>query len=97
MLLGLTETDPESLAMLLTTGAHRFLERAGMCFWEPHVQEAKQRGEVGRAVDARQAEWIARSFFSLATIPAFLTFDASEPAAFERHARTFIMHGLDGK
>jgi AcrR family transcriptional regulator len=96
MLLGLTETDPESLAMLLTTGAHRFLERATR-FWEPHVREAKRRDEVGRAVDAREgAEWIARCFFSLATIPA-LTFDASEPAAFERHAKRFIMGGLHGK
>jgi AcrR family transcriptional regulator len=95
MLLGLPETDPESLAMLLTTGAHRFLERA-IRFWEPHVEEAKQRGEVGRTVDAGQgAEWIARSFFSLATVPA-LTW-ASDPASFERHARSFILYGLRGK
>jgi AcrR family transcriptional regulator len=95
LVLGLTETDPESLAMLLTTGAHRFLERA-IRFWEPHVEEAKRRGEIGPSLDTRQgAEWIARSFFSLATIPP-LTFDTADPAAFERYARTFIIGGLRG-
>ncbi len=93
LLLGLSETDPESLAILLTTGAHRFLERA-IRFWEPHVAAAKKRGEIDRSVEPRQgAEWIARSFYSLATIPA-LTFDAGDPAAFERYARSVILHGL---
>jgi AcrR family transcriptional regulator len=92
-LLELTATDPESLAMLLTAGAHRFLERA-IRFWEPHVAEAKRRGEIGGSIDAGQgAEWIARSFFGLATIPG-QTFDGSDPAVFERYARTFIMGGL---
>jgi AcrR family transcriptional regulator len=96
LLLGLTETDPVSLAMLLTTGAHGFLERATR-FWEPHVEEAKRRGEVARAVDARQAaEWIARGFFSLATVPA-LTFDATDAAAIEAYARRFILGGVSGK
>lgn len=93
LVLGLTETDPESLAMLLTTGAHRFLERA-IRFWEPHVEEAKRRDEVDGSVDTRQgAEWIARSLFSLATIPT-LTVDADDPVAFERYTRAFIMGGL---
>jgi len=93
LLLGLAETDPESLAVLLTTGAHRFLERA-IRFWSPHVADAKQRGEVGRGVDPDQgAEWIARSFYSLSTIPG-LSFDSGDPAALERFARSFILSGL---
>jgi AcrR family transcriptional regulator len=93
LLLSLAETDPESLALLLTTGAHRFLERA-IRFWAPHVDEAKARGEIDRSVDSRQgAEWIARSFYSLSTIPA-ITFDADDPAALERFARSFILAGL---
>jgi AcrR family transcriptional regulator len=96
LLLALAETDPESLALLLTTGAHRFLERA-IRFWTPHVAEAKERGEIGRSVDPRQgAEWIARSFYSLSTIPA-MTFDAGDPAALERYARSFILGGLRDK
>lgn len=93
LLLGLAETDPESLAVLLTTGAHRFLERA-IRFWAPHVAEATERGEIGRSIDPQQgAEWIARSFYSLSTIPG-MTFDASDPAALERFARSFILSGL---
>lgn len=96
LLLGLSETDPSSLAVLLTAGAHAFLERATR-FWEPHVVEAQQRGEIARFMDARQAaEWIARSFFSLATIPP-VTVDHSDPAAVERYARTFILAGLRQK
>lgn len=96
LLLGLTETDPESLAVLLTTGAHRFLERA-IRFWSTHVEVAKERGEIARSVDPRQgAEWIARSFYSLSTIPG-LTFDSTDPAALERFARSFILSGLGDK
>jgi AcrR family transcriptional regulator len=93
LLLGLRETDPESLAELLTTGAHQFLQRA-IRFWAPHVAKARQRGEISRSVEPEQgAEWIARSFYSLSTIPG-MTFDASEPAALERFARSFILSGL---
>lgn len=96
LLLGLAETDPESLAVLLTTGAHRFLERA-IRFWTPHVAEARERGEIGRSVDPQQgAEWIARSFYSLSTIPG-MTFDPGDPAALERYARSFILSGLRDK
>lgn len=96
LLLGLSETDPESLAMLLTTGAHKFLERATR-FWTPHVEEAQAAGELPAALDAAQGgEWIARSLFGLATTPA-ATFDAEDPAAFERYARSFIVRGLHPK
>lgn len=93
LLLGLHETDPESLAVLLTTGAHRFLQRA-IRFWTPHVAQARERGEISRSVQPEQgAEWIARSFYSLSTIPG-VTFEAGDPAALERYARAFILSGL---
>ncbi|HPG26181.1 MAG TPA: TetR/AcrR family transcriptional regulator [Myxococcota bacterium] len=93
LLLGLAETDPESLAVLLTTGAHRFLQRA-IRFWAPHVAEARERGEIARSVDPDQgAEWIARSFYGLSTLPG-LTFDSDDPASLERFARSFILSGL---
>ena len=93
--LGLSESDPESFAQLLTTGAHPFLART-IQFWQPHVEEAQRRGEVGDAIDARQAaEWIARSLFSLVSIRA-LTFDAADPSAVEAYARTYIVGGLCG-
>lgn len=93
LLLGLTETDPESLSYLLTTDAHRFLDRATR-FWEPHVVQAIQRREISRRLEPRQAaEWIARSFFSLATVTP-QSIDATDPGAVERYARTFIIGGL---
>ena len=96
LLLGLSETDPASLAMLLTTGAHQFLERATR-FWTPYVEAAQASGEVSASLDAAQsAEWIARSLFGLATLPA-VTYDADDPAAVERYARTYIVARLGGK
>lgn len=92
----LSETDPESPAVLLTIGTHRFLDRTTR-FWEPHVVEAKERGEIGRSVDpSKGAEWIARSLYSLSTIKA-ITFDASNLPALERYARSFILSGLRDK
>jgi AcrR family transcriptional regulator len=91
--LGLSESDPESFALLLTTGAHPFLRRT-IDFWVPHVEEAQRRDEIDPDLDANQAaEWIARSLFSLVSVRA-LTFDASDPAAVETYARTFIAGGL---
>jgi AcrR family transcriptional regulator len=96
LLLGLAETDPGSLAMLLTTGAHQFLARATR-FWAAHVEAAQAAGEVPAWLDPLQAgEWIARSLFSLATTPA-ATFDADDPVALERYARAFIFRGLHQK
>ncbi len=93
LLLGLAETDPESLAVLFTSGAHRFLQRA-IRFWAPHVAEASARGEISASIEPEQgAEWIARSFYSLSTI-AGLTFDSSRPAELERFASRFILSGL---
>jgi hypothetical protein len=72
------------------------LERATR-FWEPHVIEARRRGEVGGSVDPAQgAEWIARSLFTLATIPP-VSFDASDPEKVARYAGRFIISGLGGK
>lgn len=93
--LGLSESDPESFAMLLTTGAHPFLART-IEFWVPHVEEAQRAGEVDGSADARQAaEWIARSLFSLVSVRA-LTFDGSDPTAVEEYARRYIVGGLCG-
>lgn len=96
LLLGLSETDPESLVTMLTTGAHKFLERATR-FWTPHVEQAQSAGELPTMLDAAQGgEWIARSLFSLATTPA-TTIDTDDPLALERYARTFILWGLHPK
>lgn len=96
LLLGLSETDPASLAMLLTTGSHQFLERATR-FWAPHVEQAQAAGELPETVDTAQAgEWIARSLFSLATTPA-VTFDGDDATVLERYARAFIVRGLHHK
>jgi len=91
--LGLSESDPESFASLLTTGAHPFLQRT-IEFWVPHVEAAQRRGEISADLGPDQAaEWIARSLFSLVSVRA-VTFDASDPTAVEAYARTFIAGGL---
>jgi AcrR family transcriptional regulator len=91
--LGLSESDPESFALLLTTGAHPFLERT-LQFWCPHVEDAQRAGELDDTLDVKQtAEWIARSLFSLVSVRA-LTFDTGDPAAVEHYARTYIVRGL---
>ena len=91
--LGLSESDPESFASLLTTGAHPILQRT-IEFWVPHVEDAQRDGEIGADLDpAQAAEWIARSLFSLVSVRA-LTFDASDPSAVEAYARRFIAGGL---
>lgn len=91
--LGLSESDPETFAAMLTTGAHPFLERT-IDFWRPHVEDAQQSGDIDASVDVRQAaEWIARSLFSLVAIRG-LTFDSSDVDAVDRYARTFIVGAL---
>ena len=94
--LNLQDTDRESLAELLTTGARPFLERA-IRFWEPHVRAAQETGEVGPALPTRQAaEWIARSLYGLVASP-MITVDATDPAQIETFVRTFIVAGLTGR
>jgi AcrR family transcriptional regulator len=91
--LGLSESDPESFALLLTTGAHPFLERTTR-FWRPHVEEAQLNGEIDKELDSAQvAEWIARSLFSLVSVRA-ITFDETDAGAVEDYARAFIVRGL---
>jgi AcrR family transcriptional regulator len=93
LLLALNETEPETLALLLTTGAAPFLERAAR-FWLPHVTDAQERGEVRSDLDARgTAEWVARSIYALSVIPT-ITFDRRDPEALERFVRTYIAGGL---
>jgi AcrR family transcriptional regulator len=93
LLLALNETEPEALALMLTTGARPFLERATR-FWQPLVAEAQTKGELRRDVDARMAaEWVARSLFSLSTIPS-ITFDRRDPVALEHYVRTYIVRAL---
>jgi AcrR family transcriptional regulator len=95
LLLALNETEPETLALLLTTGAAPFLERATR-FWLPHVTEAQQHGEVRADLDPRAtAEWVARSIYALSVIPT-VTFDRRDPEALERFVRTYIAGGLAG-
>jgi AcrR family transcriptional regulator len=93
LLLELHINDPEELARLLTSGSAPFLERATR-FWEPHVRAAQDTGEARTDVDpAEAAEWIARCLYSLAATPT-ITFDRGDPAAVERHVRTFVVGAL---
>jgi AcrR family transcriptional regulator len=93
LLLRLNDTEPEALALLLTTGARPFLERATR-FWEPHVASAVERGEVAPELDVSEAaEWVARSLFALSTTPP-IALTGADPDAYGDHARRFIVAGM---
>ena len=93
LLLDLHRNDPEQLALLLTTGAAPFLERATR-FWQPHVRLAQEAGEIRMDVDpAAAAEWIARCLYGLAVTPS-ITFDRGDPAAVEAYIREFVVGAL---
>jgi AcrR family transcriptional regulator len=92
-LLDLHETEPEALALMLTTGARPFLERATR-FWEPYVRAAQATGDVRDDLDPLQtAEWVARFLYALAVTPS-VTFDRDDPGQLDAHVRTFLVAGL---
>lgn len=91
--LRLGESEPESLALMLTTTAGPWVERAAH-FWEPLVREAQATGEVRPDLDpARTARWVARSLFAL-SIMGSPSPSAEELAEVRALARTHLAGGL---
>ena len=91
----LRHTEPESLALTLTTSGGPWLARAAR-FWEPYVREAQAAGEVRPQLDpGRTAEWIARSLFGIALMSP-PTPSKSELARIRDDARVYIAGGLGG-
>jgi AcrR family transcriptional regulator len=78
-LLELRDTEPEVVAVMLTSGAGPMLGR-WVDVLVPYVEAAVARGEVRADLDVRRAsEWTMRIILSLQTTPS-VTFDRTEPA-----------------
>jgi AcrR family transcriptional regulator len=64
-------------------------------FLLPYVEAAKERGEVGRDVDPKQAaEGLARLIMSITTTQVAVSFDMSKPKAVARFFEQFAVNGL---
>jgi AcrR family transcriptional regulator len=93
LFLNLDETEPETVALMLTTHARPMLDR-WIEFWPPHVEAAQEAGEIRAELDPHQtAEWIVRSMLSLATTES-VTFTADDPDQLRDFVDTFLAHGL---
>jgi AcrR family transcriptional regulator len=87
------ESEPDSLALMLTTAGGPWLERAA-AFWVPLVREAQEAGEVRPELDAHlAARWIARSLFALSAMSSAAP-DEGELAEVRDLARTHLAGGL---
>jgi len=77
-LLELRDTEPEVVAVMLTSGAGPMLGR-WVDVLVPYVEAAVARGEVRPDLDVRRAsEWTMRIILSLQTTPS-VTFDRTSP------------------
>jgi len=87
------ESEPESLALMLTTTGAPWVQRAER-FWEPLVLEAQAAGEVRADLDPTlTARWIARSLFALSAMSSPVP-DEVERDEIRTVARTFLAGGL---
>jgi AcrR family transcriptional regulator len=93
LFMNLDETEPETVALMLTTHARPMLDR-WIEFWPPHIEAAQRAGEIRSDLDPRQtAEWIVRSMLSLATTES-VTFTADDPEQLRAFVATYLAAGL---
>jgi AcrR family transcriptional regulator len=93
LFLNLDETEPETVALMLTTHARPMIDR-WIEFWPSHIEAAQAAGEVRPDLDPRQtAEWIVRTMLSLTTT-ASVTFDADDPDQLRDVVATYLARGL---
>jgi AcrR family transcriptional regulator len=90
---GLAATEPETLAILLTTQSEQFM-RMSTDFLLPYIAQAKRAGELRKELnDPRAAEWCVRIIMSLITTSS-LVIDVNEPAQIRRFVRDHLVRGL---
>lgn len=76
--LGLDETEPETVSVLLTRDLPRLMA-PWIELWVPYVEAAQADGEVRPDLDPRRtAEWLIRVLVSVVTTPA-VTVDLDDP------------------
>lgn len=87
------ESEPEALALMLTTTGGPWVDRAAR-FWAPLIREAQAAGEVRPELDpATTARWVARSLFALSAMSSPGP-DEAELAEIRDLARTYLAGGL---
>jgi AcrR family transcriptional regulator len=92
-LLELNDTEPEVVAVMLTSGAASMLER-WVDVLAPYLEAARTRGEVRVELDVRRAsEWTMRMLLSLQTTPS-VTFDRTSPADVRAFLADHLISGL---
>jgi AcrR family transcriptional regulator len=99
-LLTLDETEPATVALLLTRDARPMFER-WIEFWTPWFIRARDNGEVRPDLDIPRAiEWMLRLLMSIATTPS-VTFDINDDEQLNAfvvdHLVIGFKEGLDGQ
>lgn len=92
-LLGLDETEPESVAILLTRDLPALMA-PWLQIWVPYVEAAQAAGEVRAGLDPRRvAEWVLRIIVTVVTTPA-VTADLDDPDDLAAFLRDHLVAGL---
>jgi AcrR family transcriptional regulator len=87
--------DGDSAWLRLIASDREASLRRAVDFLRPYVRAARDRGEVGRDVDEREAsEWLARLVMSFTTLQTGLTFDIEKPKAVRRFVERYAVSGL---
>ena len=88
--LGLDETEPEAVSVLLTRDLPRLMV-PWIELWVPYVEAAQSAGEVRPDLDPRRtAEWVLRVLVSVVTTPA-VTVDLDDPDALADFLRDHLL------
>lgn len=92
-LLGLDETEPQTVAVLLTRDLP-VLMTPWIEIWVPYVEAAQAAGEVRSGLDPRRvAEWVLRILVSVVTTPG-VTVDLDDPEDLGSFLRDHLVAGL---
>lgn len=92
-LLGLDETEPETVAVLLTRDLPNLMT-PWVEIWVPYVEAAQAAGEVRAELDPRRvAEWVLRIIVSVVTTPG-VTVDLDDPDDLGAFLRDHLVAGL---
>lgn len=93
VLLGLDETEPRTVAVLLTTDLPQLMA-PWIDLWVPYIQAAQAEGEVRASLDPRRAaEWMLRILVSVVTTPG-VTVDLDDPHDLGDFLRDHLIAGL---
>jgi AcrR family transcriptional regulator len=95
LLVTLREREPETLALMLLTDSHSWIEQSAR-FWAPRIRLAHEQGQLQSGVDVEAAaEWIARTLYTASTAPSERVDLASRtPHQVGEYISQFLLFGL---